>query len=185
MAKRLSAQKQIERLIEKGMSRAGIARAVGRDSSLISQIERGKKPGKNLEPALRELNRLNAKAREKAGEGKRELKEKPERRVTKEGKPVKVRQPKQKPAPPKETAIDKAQKQLDKFYDTDKVVIYLTLKETGRSITLGAHGGISVDTIRGASGGLGGFVSAQAEAQLYSDDDDPADWYAVEFEEYY
>lgn len=63
-----------------GISYSEIARQVGRDSSFISQVARGKKVGANLEKALEQI-------------AKNEPVEKPEPRVTKSGEVAKVRQP--------------------------------------------------------------------------------------------
>ena len=87
MAKRKTeAQKAIGRLLKKGFSQAEIARRVGRDSSLISQAARGKKPVENLLPALKALgSKKTAKTVQPVS-----------RRVTRAGVPVKVREPKWK-----------------------------------------------------------------------------------------
>lgn len=52
-----SARTSILALRQRGMSDAAIGRAIGRDSSLIGQIARGKKPGANLAGALNTLDR--------------------------------------------------------------------------------------------------------------------------------
>lgn len=50
-----SAKEYIELLISRGMSQSEIAQEMQRDSSLISQIRRGKKPGSNMVGSLKEL----------------------------------------------------------------------------------------------------------------------------------
>lgn len=45
----------ISELRAQGFSNAEIGRRLGRDSSLIGQIARGSKPGRNLQQALTEL----------------------------------------------------------------------------------------------------------------------------------
>src|SRR5215210_4966910 len=73
----------INQLKAGGMSYAEIGRKLGRDSSLISQIARGKKKGSNLEASLEDIKE------------KRSVKE-PERRVNKQtGKPQALRKSKQ------------------------------------------------------------------------------------------
>lgn len=62
-----------------GMSYNQIAQKLGRDSSLISQIARGKKPGKNLEASLRDISEKKATVKE------------PARRLAKSGEVAKVR----------------------------------------------------------------------------------------------
>lgn len=74
----------INELKQQGYSYSKIAKAVGRDSSLISQGAKGKKPLANLEGALRSL--LETK----------EVKEIPARRTRKTGEVAQVRQPKPK-----------------------------------------------------------------------------------------
>lgn len=51
----MSSREVLAALLADGMSKAEVARAVGRDSSVMSQIERGAKPYANLEPTLRAL----------------------------------------------------------------------------------------------------------------------------------
>jgi hypothetical protein len=67
-----SSRASIERLKREGYSEAQIGRAVGRDSSLIGQIARGKKPGNNLSAALDNLasgRKVRAPARRKKASG--------------------------------------------------------------------------------------------------------------------
>ncbi len=52
----MSSRDDIAALHARGWTDAAIGRAVGRDSSLIHQIALGKKPGRNLSPALDALN---------------------------------------------------------------------------------------------------------------------------------
>lgn len=73
-----TAKELIDRLVKSGITKAEIARRVGRDSSLISQIEKGKKPGSNLVEPLRAIVEKRAVP-------------KPVARLTKAGKPAKVR----------------------------------------------------------------------------------------------
>ena len=47
----------IEMLTGQGLSKRAIGRAIGRDSSLISQVSKGSKPGANLQGSLDELRR--------------------------------------------------------------------------------------------------------------------------------
>jgi hypothetical protein len=49
----VSTRDEVNALLADGMTKADIARAVGRDSSVVSQITSGKKPYANLEPTLR------------------------------------------------------------------------------------------------------------------------------------
>lgn len=76
-----TAQSLIRDLVASGLNKSQIARRLGRDSSLIGQIEKGKKPGRNLVEPLEAIKRGAAKAQ-------------PERRKTKSGEAAKVRQSK-------------------------------------------------------------------------------------------
>lgn len=51
----MSSREVLAELLAGGMTKAEVARAVGRDSSVMTQIERGAKPYRNLEPTLRAL----------------------------------------------------------------------------------------------------------------------------------
>jgi len=73
-----TAKELIDRLVKSGITKAEIARRVGRDSSLISQVEKGKKPGSNLVEPLQAIVEKRAVP-------------KPVARLTKAGKPAKVR----------------------------------------------------------------------------------------------
>jgi hypothetical protein len=78
--------------------------------------------------------------------------------------------------------IEKAEAKLNNFYDNDKVVIYVNVKGSGRSVVLGSRGGIKVGTILGAPS-LEDFLGAQGGDQGYEIDwDDVA---SINFEEYY
>lgn len=81
----MASRELINSLKSQGFSYAEIGRRLDRDSSLISQIARGKKKGVNLESGL-----------EKLAKGAKDV-EKPQRRVTKSGEVAKVRKPKQLP----------------------------------------------------------------------------------------
>lgn len=87
MAKTQSEAKAlIGSLLSQGYKKAEIARKLGIDSSTITQIEKGKKPGRNLVEPLRAI----AEKRESIPQ--REI------RKTKLGAPAKVRQSKKAPA---------------------------------------------------------------------------------------
>ena len=90
----MAARDTINQLKAGGMSYSEIARKLGRDSSLISQIARGKKQGKNLEGALDDIKE------------KRSVRE-PERRKTKGGETAKVRKAKPTAARPAKLIKDK------------------------------------------------------------------------------
>lgn len=90
-----NAQSLINKLKAGGLSYSEIGRRVGRDSSLISQIARGKKPGKNLEGALDAIAE------------KRAMVPTPERRKTKAGSFAQVRKAKPSAVRPARLIKDK------------------------------------------------------------------------------
>lgn len=51
----MTPQELVQELMGRGLSQAAIGRAVQRDSSLISQVAKGRKPGSNLRESLVEL----------------------------------------------------------------------------------------------------------------------------------
>lgn len=71
----------IEALKAQGYTNASIGRAIERDSSLVSQIAKGKKPGRNLEAALEGLLRSGL------------VESPPPRRITRSGAQARVRRP--------------------------------------------------------------------------------------------
>lgn len=75
----------IAELLASGETYASIGRAIGRDKSLIRQVARGTKPGRNLTDALAAVTR-------------REHVPEPPRRRTRTGEPARVRQPRSTPA---------------------------------------------------------------------------------------
>ena len=79
----MSTQDEVHALMAQGMSKAEIARAVGRDSSVISQITSGKKPYANLEPTLKAIREQRA--------GRDVPIPQAPRRTTRSGAPAKVR----------------------------------------------------------------------------------------------
>jgi hypothetical protein len=77
----------ITRMHARGVSYEDIGRLVGRDSSLIGQIARGKKPGTNLTPSLEAVSRVRKPDSYLRRNGPLE----PPRRVTRAGTPAQVR----------------------------------------------------------------------------------------------
>lgn len=175
----LGAKGWIDRAVEKYGSVKAVAEKLGRSPSTISDIRSGKRPGTALRDAARDL-----------AQGKRQP-----------TPPPPVRRPSKVGKHPNAAKVAKAEKQLRKLSDrgVDKVVIYVNLPGSGKSLTLGANGGISVDLIMNA-GSLKEFLEEQAARQKYSlkvlPDDEGSrpgdeDWEdvdlidSIEFEEYY
>jgi len=79
----VSSKDEVNALLADGMSKADIARAIGRDSSVVSQITSDKKPYANLEATLRAV-------RENRAGRPTPIPEAP-RRTTKSGQPARVR----------------------------------------------------------------------------------------------
>lgn len=80
----MSSADEVAALMADGMSKADIARAVGRDSSVVSQITSGQKPYRNLEPTLRAIREQRA--------GRDVSIPQAPRRTTRTGKPARVRE---------------------------------------------------------------------------------------------
>lgn len=174
----LGAKGWIDRAVEKYGSVRVVAEKLGRAPSTISAIRSGKRPGASLRDAARDLAR-----------GKR----KPIPPPSSRGKPAKVSK---HPNAQKLAKAHKALLRLD-AKGVDKVVIYVNLPGAGKSLTLGAHGGIPIDQILSATS-LKAFLEDQAERQRYKlnllpdDDSEPGseDWEdtdlidSIEFEEY-
>ncbi len=176
MAKRLSAAERVGRLVSEGWSRSQIGKAIGRSVATVGRILRGESKGEKALPALREFSKAGKASKAAIVEGKKSLGAKlpPAPKAKTKAKPARV------------SPIDRAAGQLAMMgkAGVEKVVVHVTSKETGRSRTLFAKGGVSVDTLRGASD-LGGVIGGQMDAQGYSDDVDfdSYDW-TIDFEEY-
>lgn len=179
----LGAKGWIDRAVEKYGSVKVVAEKLGRSPSTIYDIRSGKRPGAALRDAARDLAR-----------GKRA----PVAPPPSKGRPIRKAVPKGKH--PNAVKLAKAQKQLLKLSDrgVDKVVIYVNMPGSGKSLTLGAHGGLSVDMILSADS-LKSFLEEQAARQKYrlkvlpedeesepgSEDWDDTDLIdSIEFEEY-
>lgn len=178
MAKRLSPRERVGRLKAEGLSNAAIGKAIGRSASTVGRIARGQSSGAKVLGALREFGGLGKRAKAATIEGKRQLSHKPA------PAPQRRAAPKPKAEPARVSPMDRADGQLttlDKA-GVDKVMVHLTSGKTGRSITLGAKGGINVDAIRRAPS-LGDFLAVQGGRQQYEIDwDDVVD---IDIEEFY
>lgn len=157
MPKKLSPRAWLERAVEKLGSRKAVAERLGRSVSTISDILRGRRPGKNLFESARDL-----------AKGKRQPTPPPPKRVTRKAASAK------KAVTPilsqRERVIASAQAELASAQATgvERVVIYVNMAGAGRSFTLGAHGGINPRVI--AAQGIEGFVTAQGRKQRYDFD---------------
>lgn len=141
------AQELILELKQKGYSYAAIGRILDRDSSLISQIARGKKPGSNLVSGLESIGKQEAATIKK-----------PERRVTKSGEVAKVRKPTPAAAAKKSRLLkDKSGRikfapastkestflsRLDKIAEAGGKVSFRLQTESGETFHLFRNGGI-------------------------------------------
>lgn len=81
----------IGRILGMGVNKSEIARSLGIDSSTITQIEKGNKPGANLTADLARIERELAGA-EKPKEAIADIHLEPPKRLTREGEPVRVRE---------------------------------------------------------------------------------------------
>lgn len=179
MAKALSTGSWLDRAAEKrGWSNKQLGEYFGRSASTMRDIRSGRRPGENLREAARDL-----------AKGKRQP-----------TPPPPARRPPKLSKHPNAKKIAKALKSLLKKdkKGVDKVVIYINMPGAGKSLTLGAHGGIPINEILKA-GSLKDFLEEQADRQKYKlkllpDDEESEpgseDWDdtdlidSIEFEEY-
>jgi transcriptional regulator with XRE-family HTH domain len=154
MAKKYTSRDWISKALSQGKTVKQIAAKIGRSPSTVRAVATGKRPGKNLLPALKAIAQ------------KRKVPSLP----SSPGREVKAKAPALTP-------LQIAQQRLAGFDPGTKVVISVTTK-TGRSIMLGRHGGIDVDSI----GSVGGFVSGQAARQSYGIDD--SEIFDIDFEDF-
>lgn len=176
MAKRLTTRAKISRLHDQGFSDRKIADVTGFSPSSVGRIRRGQQSGEKIAPAVSEFFKLGKRARANVAEGTIPLPS---------AKPATAIKMKRKIAERFVSPMDRAKGKLTQYSADTKVVVQLTNKETGKSRTLFAHGGIEAGEIGG--GGFSSAIAAQGESQ-YGDDDevDYADYdmWDIDIEEY-
>jgi transcriptional regulator with XRE-family HTH domain len=176
MGKRLTNQTKLKRLRDAGFSRKELAQAFGVSVSAIGRAERGQTSGDTFGAAIGEFFGLRKRARANVVSGSVSLPSaKPAPAAKGAPAPAKIEAPLLSP-------IEKFESKLNNLFDDDKIVIYINVKGTGKSVTLGAHGGIKVSTILAAPS-VGEFLAAQAGDQGYEIDWD--DVVSINYEEYY
>jgi transcriptional regulator with XRE-family HTH domain len=176
MAKKLSTQSKIKRLRAEGYSRKDLARSFGVSVSAIGRAERGQSSGKTIEAQANQFYKLGKRAKSAVVSGSVSLPSaKPAPAAKGAPAPTKIEAPLLSP-------IEKFEGKLNNLFDNDKIVIYINVKGTGKSVTLGAHGGIKVSTILAAPS-VGDFLAAQGGDQGYEIDWD--DVVSINYEEYY
>ena len=167
----MASREDIAALHARGWTNEAIGRAVGRDSSLIHQIAVGKKPGRNLAPALdalRASGTAGPKVARQAPSVAGRLPEAP-RRTRASGQPARVREPAQyrrwaTSAPPRKWGreLPNGQRQIEGYTKQsarfaasmaqaqgDSARIKIAWQdENGRWHTFGAKGGITPDALR-------------------------------------
>lgn len=175
MGKKLSTQTKIKRARAEGYSRKDLARSFGVSVSTVGRAERGAK-GTTIGAQVDQFYKLGKRAKAAVVSGSASL-------------------PSAKPAPARKgetvlekvetvvlSPVEKFESKLSNLYDNDKIVIYVNVRGTGKSVTLGAHGGIKVSTILSAPS-VGDFLAAQGGDQGYEIDWD--DVVSIGYEEYY
>lgn len=193
MAK-LTTQAKIKRLHSQGFSDRQIASVTGYSKSSVGRIRRGEQSGAKITPAVNEFFGLGKRAKQNVVSGAIPLPS------AKPPAPAPARRP-AKGKHPNAPKIAKAMKALLKLdaKGVDKVVVYINVPGSGKSLTLGAHGGLSINTILSAPS-LHAFLEEQALRQGYPlkllpDDEESKpgdeDWEetdlidSIEFEEYH
>jgi len=175
MAKRLTTQDKIKRARAEGYSRKQLASAFGVSVSAVGRAERGQSSGKTIEAQASQFYKLGKRAKAAVVSGSASLPSAKPAPAAPKAAPVKEEVRKLSP-------VEKFEAKLNNLFDNDKIVIYINVKGTGKSVTLGAHGGIKVGTILRAPS-VGDFLAVQGGDQGYEIDWD--DVVSVEYEEYY
>lgn len=176
MAKKLSTQTKLKRLRAEGYSRKQLAQAFGVSVSAIGRAERGQSSGETIKAQVDQFYKLGKRAKASVVSGSASL---PSAKsvLAPKAKAEKIKAPKILLSP-----VEKFEAKLNSLFDNDRVVIYVNVKGTGKSVTLGAHGGIKVSTILAAPS-TGDFLAVQGGDQGYEIDWD--DVVSIIAEEYY
>lgn len=179
MGKRLTTQAKISRLHSQGYSDRQIANVTGFSKSSVGRIRRGQQSGEKIAPAISEFFKLGKRAKESVASGAIPLPS---------AKPATAIRMQRKVAERPISPLKRAKGKLSQYSADTKVVVQMTSKETGKSRTLFAHGGIEAGDLRGYSGGFGAAIAAQVDSQ-YGEDEDPIDYddydmWDIDIEEY-
>ena len=158
---RLTTQAKINRLHSQGYSYNQIASVTGFSKSSVGRIARGQQSGERIAPAINEFYGLGKRAKGNVVSGAIPLPSAKPPSPAPAQRAVKGKHP-------NAAKIAKALKALLKLdkKGVDKVVVYINVPGAGKSLTLGAHGGLSINMILGA-GSLHEFLQEQAKRQGY------------------
>jgi|SRR4030095_4185423 len=184
MAKKLTTQAKIVRLHNQGFSDSQIANVTGFSKSSVGRIRRGQQSGEKIAPAVNEFFKLGKRARQNVASGALPLPS---------AKPATAIKMRPKVIERIVSSYERAAGQLSQYRAGEKVVVQFTSKQTGKSRTLFAHGGIEAGDLKSGQpfggGGFGAAVAAQMDSQYGDDDVDYSDYdtwddYTVDVEEY-
>ena len=187
MGKKLSTGAHFSRAKARGWTDQELADFTGRSKNYIQKVIRGGAKAENLFETARDLGKgkrkvappppTPAQVKTARKKGAQAVRRSDERRRERARQYLKEREARKDP-------LARAERKLDKLDGTDRYLIHVQSKKTGRSFTLCRKGGVSPDTIRSAPS-LDAFISAQAGNQGYETDFDWSDVVEIEFEEYY
>src|SRR4030095_13426644 len=172
MAKKLTTQAKIVRLHNQGFSDSQIANVTGFSKSSVGRIRRGQQSGEKIAPAVNEFFKLGKRALQNVVSGALPLPS------AKPATAIKMR-----PSIVERivTPLERAEGQLSVQDKDAMVVIQVTMKGTGKSKTLFAHGGVWRGQIQG---NLRGAISKQYGIQYRGDELDWDDVISIDVEEY-
>jgi hypothetical protein len=172
MAKKLTTQAKIARLHNQGFSDSQIANVTGFSKSSVGRIRRGQQSGEKIAPAVNEFFKLGKRARQNVASGAVPLPS---------AKPATAIRMKPSIIERIVSPLERAEGQLSVQDRDAMVVIQVTMKGTGKSKTLFAHGGVWRGQIQG---NLRGAISKQYGIQYRGDDLDWDDVISIDIEEY-
>jgi len=172
MGKRLTTQAKITRLHNQGFSDSQIANVTGFSKSSVGRIRRGQQSGEKIAPAVNEFFKLGKRARQNVASGSVPLPS---------AKPATAIRMKPSIVERIVSPLERAEGQLSVQDKDAMVVIQVTMKGTGKSRTLFAHGGVWRDQIQG---NLRGAISKQYGIQYRGGDLDWDDVVSIDIEEY-
>jgi hypothetical protein len=161
MGKRLTTRAKISRLHNQGFSDQQLANVTGFSKSSVGRIRRGQQSGEKIAPAVNEFFKLGKRAKETVVSGAIPLPS---------AKPATAVRMRPSVVERIVSPLERAQGQLAVQDRDAMVVVQVTLKGTGKSRTLFAHGGVWRGQIEG---NLRGAISKQYGSQYRGE---PIDW---------
>jgi hypothetical protein len=139
--KKLTTQAKMQRLHNQGFSDSQIANVTGFSKSSVGRIRRGQQSGEKITPAVNEFFKLGKRSRQNVASGAISLPSAKPARATKGKARVAVENALISP-------LRRAEGQAAALPKDSQVVVQVTIKGTGKSRTLYAHGGVWIGEIK-------------------------------------